>query len=85
MPITVTARSKSSTVIARINTEIVGSNPIRGMDVCMCIYVYVALCIPIQWVLPVDKIEKGIKAQQKGCRAINNDYNNNILYMFWFL
>jgi hypothetical protein len=33
-PITVTARSKAQNVIARSNTGIVGSYPIRGMDVC---------------------------------------------------
>jgi hypothetical protein len=29
------ARSKARTVFARSNTEIVGSNPTRGMDVCV--------------------------------------------------
>jgi hypothetical protein len=37
-PITVTARSKAWTVFARSNTEIVGSNPIRGMDVCVRLF-----------------------------------------------
>jgi hypothetical protein len=35
-PIVVAARSKARTVFARSNTEIVGSNPTRGMDVCVC-------------------------------------------------
>jgi hypothetical protein len=35
-PIAVAARSKAQTVFARSNTEIMGSNPTRGMDVCVC-------------------------------------------------
>jgi hypothetical protein len=34
--IAVAARSKARTVFARSNTEIVGSNPTGGMDVCVC-------------------------------------------------
>jgi hypothetical protein len=34
-PITVAARSKVSNVFARSNIELVGSNPIQGMDVCV--------------------------------------------------
>jgi hypothetical protein len=36
--ITVAARSKAWTVFARSNTGIVGSNPTRGMDVCVCLF-----------------------------------------------
>jgi hypothetical protein len=32
----VAARSNARTVFASSNTEIVGSNPTGGMDVCMC-------------------------------------------------
>jgi hypothetical protein len=45
LPIAVTARSKARTVFARSNTEIVGSNPTGGMDVCVfcvrffCVYI----------------------------------------------
>jgi hypothetical protein len=46
MPITVVARSKTSTVFARSSAGIVGSNPTQGMDVyvrliCVC----VGLCV----------------------------------------
>jgi hypothetical protein len=32
------ARSKARTVFIRSNTEIVGSNPTGGMDVCVCLF-----------------------------------------------
>jgi hypothetical protein len=35
LSITVVARSKARTVFARSNIEVVGSNPIQGMDVCL--------------------------------------------------
>jgi hypothetical protein len=38
------ARSKASTVFGRSNIEITGSNPARGMDVCLCFSV---LCCPV--------------------------------------
>jgi hypothetical protein len=45
-PITVAARSKTWTVFARLNTGTVGSNPTRGMDVCVCFYsVFVLSCV----------------------------------------
>jgi hypothetical protein len=43
-PITVTARSKAWTVIARSNAGIMDSNPIRGMDVCVRLF---CLCCPV--------------------------------------
>jgi hypothetical protein len=46
MPITVAARSKAWTVIARGNAGIVNSNPTQGMNVCVCVYaVCVVLCV----------------------------------------
>jgi hypothetical protein len=36
LSIPVAARSKARTVFACSNTEIVGSNPTTGMDVCVC-------------------------------------------------
>jgi hypothetical protein len=39
-PITMAARSKAWTELARSNTWIVGSNPTQGMDVCVCVCVY---------------------------------------------
>jgi hypothetical protein len=38
LPITVAARSKASTVFARSNAGIVGSNPTWGMDVRLCLF-----------------------------------------------
>jgi hypothetical protein len=35
VPITVTERSKERSVFARLNTEIMGWNLIRGMDICV--------------------------------------------------
>jgi hypothetical protein len=40
IPITVAARSKAWTAFARSNAGIVVSNPIWGMDVCLCYPVY---------------------------------------------
>jgi hypothetical protein len=37
-PITVAARSQAWTVFVRSNTVIVGSNPTRGMDVCVRLF-----------------------------------------------
>jgi hypothetical protein len=42
--ISITARSKASTVFGRSNIGIAGSNPARGMDVCLCFSV---LCCPV--------------------------------------
>jgi hypothetical protein len=80
---TVAARSKARTVFARSNTEIVGSNPTRGMDVCVRLFcVCVVLCVgrgfakdwsPVQGVLPPVyrlKTEKAAKVH-KSCRAID--------------
>jgi hypothetical protein len=43
---TVAARSKSRTVLARSNAGIVGSNPTQSMDVCVYLFcVCVVLCV----------------------------------------
>jgi hypothetical protein len=45
-PITVATRSKAGTLFARSNTGIVGSNPIRDIDVCPGLFcVCVVLCV----------------------------------------
>jgi hypothetical protein len=45
VPVTVTARSKVWTVFARSNAGIMGSNPTRGMDICVRLFcVCVVLC-----------------------------------------
>jgi hypothetical protein len=38
VPITVAAQSKAWTIFAPSNTGIVGSNPARGMDVCVRLF-----------------------------------------------
>jgi hypothetical protein len=68
-PITVAAQSRAWTVFALSNAGFVGSNPTRGMDVCMYLFcVCVVLCVgrdiatgwsPVQGVLPtVYRIKK---------------------------
>jgi hypothetical protein len=44
LPVSVVARSKASTVFGRSNIGITGSNPARGIDVCLCFSV---LCCPV--------------------------------------
>jgi hypothetical protein len=60
-PITVAARSKVSTIFARSNIAVVGSNPTRVIDVCVRLFCVRVLCIgigpamglsPVQGVLP---------------------------------
>jgi hypothetical protein len=82
-PIAVAVRSGAWIVFARSNTEVVISNPTRGMDVCMRLFcACVILCVssglatgrsPVQGVLPtvyrIRITEKEAKAQQKVCRA----------------
>jgi hypothetical protein len=41
----VAARSEAWNVFARLNTGIVGSNPARGMDICMRLF---CLCCPVK-------------------------------------
>jgi hypothetical protein len=38
VPITMAAQSKARTVLAAQNTGVVGSNPTRGVDVCMRLF-----------------------------------------------
>jgi hypothetical protein len=86
-PITVAARSKAWTVFARSNAGIVGLNPTRHMDVCVCLfYVSVVLCVdsglatgwsPTQGVRPtVYKINKLKK------RPRSNNYYG-IMFSLW--
>jgi hypothetical protein len=81
-PITVAARSKVLTVFARLNTRVVGSNPTRGMDVCVRLFcVYVVLCAgsglatdwsPFQGVQPAVYRIKKLKKQPRS----NGLYNH---------
>jgi hypothetical protein len=43
-PVSITERSKASTVYDCLNIEISGSNPAQGMDVCLHVSV---LCCPV--------------------------------------
>jgi hypothetical protein len=81
MKVRVAARSKAWTVFARSNTGIAGSNPTRGMDVCVRLFrICVVLCVgsglatgwsPVQGVLPTVYRLRNWKAAKvhKGCRA----------------
>jgi hypothetical protein len=86
-PITVAARSKAWTVFARSNAEIVDSNPIQGMDVCV-LYVCVVLCVGnglatgwtlVEGVLPsVQKdyeTEEEVRAQQRAVEPLMNEHD----------
>jgi hypothetical protein len=85
MPITVAARSKAWTIFARSSTGVVGSNPARGMCVCIRLFcVCVVLCVgnglatgwsPFQGVLPTVYRNNKLKNFQgpKGCRAIERE------------
>jgi hypothetical protein len=84
-PITVAARN----VFASTNTGIVGSNPTRGMDVCVHLFcVCVGLCVGssfakgwslMQGVLPTVYRLRNWKSGQgpKDCRAIERKYNKS--------
>jgi hypothetical protein len=52
--ITVAARSMAWIVFARSNAGIVGSNPTKGMDVCLCLF---CVCVgsDLQWADPPSK------------------------------
>jgi hypothetical protein len=55
-PVTVAARSKAWNVFARLNTGIMGSNPARGMNVCLrlfcvCVLSCVGSGLPMGWSL----------------------------------
>jgi hypothetical protein len=47
LPITVAARFESWVFFARLNAEIVGSKPTKGMDICIvCVYsVFMLFCV----------------------------------------
>jgi hypothetical protein len=76
--------SKAWTVFTRSNAGVMGSNPNRGMDVCVrffcCVVLYVDTGHATGWSPPKESYRlciglrnwKVTKAQQKGCRAINN-------------
>jgi hypothetical protein len=84
-PIKVAALSKAWTVFARLNTEIVGSNPTSGVDICVCLFcICVVLCVQVAALRLADPPSKesyrlckrsrnwkAAKVQQKGCRAID--------------
>jgi hypothetical protein len=55
-PVSITERSKACTVYDRLNIGISGSNPARGMDVCL--HVSVLSCVSVEalcWTDPPTK------------------------------
>jgi hypothetical protein len=88
-PITVAAQSKTWNVLARLTTGVVGSNPTRGMDVCVRLFcVCVLLCVgsglvtgwsPVQVVLAILYRLRNWKSGQgpKGYRTIEKDIINS--------
>jgi hypothetical protein len=58
-PVSIAERSKACTVYDRLNIEIAGSNPARGMDVCVCACFCVVLsCVSVEalrWTDPPTK------------------------------
>jgi hypothetical protein len=80
MPVPIAELSKACTVYDRLKIEIAGSNPARGMDVCLRVSV---LCCPVfRWrpcvgLIPQPRsptkcpwIEKSIKEGQGPIRAV---------------
>jgi hypothetical protein len=70
--------------------SLVGSNPSKGMDVCLCVYtVFVLSCVQVVALRRADhsskesyclwkndyETEQEAGAQQKGCRAIDERIN----------
>jgi hypothetical protein len=52
LPVSIPERSKARTVYDRLNIEIAGSNPARGMDVCMflcCVVLFVGRGLELDW------------------------------------
>jgi hypothetical protein len=80
LPITVAARSQAWTIFARSNAVIVGSNPIRGLDVYVCLFcVCVVPCVasglakgwsPVQGVLPTVYRIRKVKKQPRSNKGL---------------
>jgi hypothetical protein len=67
-PVTVAARSKAWTVVARSDAGIVDSNPTQGMEVCLRLfYVCVVLCLG-------SGLATGWSLVQGVLPSVNNDY-----------
>jgi hypothetical protein len=58
IPITEAERSKARNVFARLNTEIMGSNPTRGMDVCVRLF---CVCVVLCRERPCDRADHSSK------------------------
>jgi hypothetical protein len=59
VPITVAARSEAWTVFAPSNAATVGSNPTRGIDVCVWVYsVFVLFCMQVVALRRTDHLSK---------------------------
>jgi hypothetical protein len=94
MPITVAARSNAWTVFAHLNARVMGSNPTRGIDVC--VYVYSVFVLSSVYVAasrradhpskvsyrPSKKILRNSRRSQgltRGCRVIA-EWMNGMFY-----
>jgi hypothetical protein len=58
VPVSVVDQSKACTVYDRLNIEIAGSNPARGMDVCLRVSCVVLFCVSVEalrWTDPPTK------------------------------
>jgi hypothetical protein len=76
-PVTVASRFETWTIFTRSNTRVVGSNPTRGVDVCVCLFcVCFVLCIgkglatgssPVRGDLPTV-YKKNLNS--RGCRVV---------------
>jgi hypothetical protein len=92
VPVSTAERSKAGTVYDRLNIEIAGSNPARGMDVCLRVSV---LCCPMfryrpcVGLIPQPRsptkclwIEKPIKEGQGPIRAVEASLKKIITWSF---
>jgi hypothetical protein len=68
LEITVAASSKAWTVLARSNTDIVGSNPTRSMDVCTFI-LFVLSCVQAE---PLRRADPPSKESNRLCISLVN-------------
>jgi hypothetical protein len=69
-PITVAERSKAWSVFARSDAGIVGSDPTRGMDVCVCVCVcvYILFMLSSVYVEALRRVDHSSKESYRLCK-----------------